>query len=107
MAGWRRRRRSTRRSSASRRLSRNTRSRRPEREGTTMAILTRRSVLRGSMGLAAAGALARPHVANTAATTAEVWWNQGFAPEEDVSFKALVADYQKASGNTIDFAIVP
>ena len=72
-----------------------------------MAILTRRSLFRSVLGLGAAGALARPHLANAAATTAEVWWNQGFAPEEDVSFKALVADYQKASGNTIDFAIVP
>ena len=71
-----------------------------------MAILTRRSLFRSVLGLGAAGALARPHLANAAATTAEVWWNQGFAPEEDVSFKALVADYQKASGNTIDFAIV-
>jgi len=37
-----------------------------------MAILTRRSLLHGSLGLAAAGALARPHVANAAATTAEL-----------------------------------
>src|SRR6516225_11113068 len=72
-----------------------------------MDKLTRRSLLRSVLGFGAAGALARPHLANAAATTAEVWWNQGFAPEEDVSFKALVADYQKASGNTIDFAIVP
>ena len=71
-----------------------------------MAILTRRSLFRSVLGLGAAGALARPQLANAAATTAEVWWNQGFAPEEDVSLKALVADYQKASGNTIDFAIV-
>jgi hypothetical protein len=44
-----------------------------------MTILTRRSVLRGSVGLAAAGALARPFIANAAATTAEMWWIQGFA----------------------------
>ena len=72
-----------------------------------MAILTRRSVLRGSVGLAAAGALARPHVANAAATTAEVWWTQGFAQEEDVAFKKLIADYEKASGNKIEDSIVP
>ena len=72
-----------------------------------MAILTRRSVLQGSMGLAAAGALARPHVANAAATTAEVWWNQGFVPEEDVAFRAMVADYEKASGNKIEQSLVP
>jgi len=72
-----------------------------------MAILTRRSVLRGSLGLAAAGALGRPHVARAAATTVETWWNQGFFPEEDVAFRALVADYEKASGNKIDYALVP
>src|SRR6516225_10216929 len=72
-----------------------------------MDKLNRRSVLRSSLALAAAGALARPHIANAAATTAEVWWNQGFAQEEDVAFKKLVADYEKASGNTIDFTIVP
>src|ERR1700747_1508501 len=107
MAGWRRRRRSTRRSSALRRLSRNTRSRRPEREATTMAILTRRSVLRSSLGLAAGGALARPHITNAAATTAELWWQQGFAQEEDIAFKKLVADYEKASGNKIEDSIIP
>src|SRR6516165_6560841 len=72
-----------------------------------MTVLTRRSVLRSSLALAAAGTLARPHIANAAATTAEVWWTQGFAQEEDVAFKKLVADYEKASGNTIDFTIVP
>ena len=55
-----------------------------------MANLSRRSVLRSS--LAAAGTLARPYVAHAAATTAEVWWVQGFVPEEDVSFKKIVAD---------------
>ena len=72
-----------------------------------MGILTRRSVLRGSLGLAAAATLARPHVAQAAATTATVWWTQGFAEEEDISFKKIVADYEKASGNTIDYSITP
>ena len=72
-----------------------------------MANLTRRSLLRGSLGVAAVGALARPHIANAAATTAEVWWNQGFVPEEDVAFRAMVADYEKASGNKIDHSLVP
>src|SRR5499427_791833 len=72
-----------------------------------MAILTRRSVLRGTLGVAASGMLARPHLANAAATTATVWWTQGFAEEEDVSFKKIVADYEKASGNTIDYTIAP
>ena len=72
-----------------------------------MAILTRRSVLRGTLGIAASGMLARPHLANAAATTATAWWTQGFAEEEDVSFKKIVADYEKASGNTIDYTITP
>ena len=72
-----------------------------------MAVLTRRSLLRGSLALGVAGALARPHVADAAATTATAWWVQGFAEEEDVAFKKIVADYQKASGNTIEYSIVP
>jgi multiple sugar transport system substrate-binding protein len=72
-----------------------------------MENLTRRSVLRASVAAAAAGTLSRPHIANAAATTAEVWWVQGFIPEEDVSFKKIVADYQKASGNTLDLSIIP
>src|SRR6201993_1806514 len=72
-----------------------------------MGNLSRRSVFRPSLAAAAAGTLARPYIANAAATTAEVWWVQGFAQEEDVGFKKLVADYQKASGNTIDYTITP
>jgi multiple sugar transport system substrate-binding protein len=72
-----------------------------------MGNLTRRSLLRGSLGMAAVGTLARPYVANAAATTATVWWAQGFAEEEDISFKKIVADYQKASGNAIDYSIIP
>ena len=69
--------------------------------------LTRRSVLRGSMGLAAAGAVARPYIANAAAQTVTTWWVQGFAQEEDIGFKQMVADYEKASGNHIEYSIVP
>ena len=69
--------------------------------------LTRRSVLRRSVGLAAAGAVARPYIADAAATTATAWWVQGFIPEEDAAFRAMVADYQKASGNQIEYSIVP
>src|SRR5215469_4748332 len=72
-----------------------------------MANLTRRSLLRNSVVLAAAGSLARPYIANAAATTATVWWAQGFAQEEDIAFKKMVADYEKASGNTIDYSIIP
>ena len=72
-----------------------------------MSKLTRRSVLRGSLAVAAAGTLARPYIANAATTTATVWWQQGFAEEEDVAFKQILADYQKASGNAIDYSLVP
>jgi len=72
-----------------------------------MGNLSRRSVLRSSLGLAAAGTLARPYIANAAATTATVWWTQGFAQEEDISIKKIFADYEKASGNTLDYSIVP
>src|SRR5437588_8466736 len=72
-----------------------------------MAKLPRRSLLRNSFSVVAAGTLARPCIANAAATTAAVWWVQGFAQEEDVSFKNIVADYEKTSGNTIDYSIVP
>jgi hypothetical protein len=56
----------------------------------TMGKLSRRSVLRGSLGLAAAGTFARPFIANAAAATATVWWTQGFVPEEDASFRLMV-----------------
>ena len=72
-----------------------------------MGNLSRRSVLRSSLGLAAAGTLARPFIANAAASTAEVWWTQGFVPEEDGALKNVVADYEKASGNSIELSIVP
>ena len=72
-----------------------------------MTSLTRRSVLSGSLGLAAAGSLARPHIANAAATTIEVWFAQGFVPEEDSAFQAMAADYEKASGNKVDHSLIP
>jgi len=72
-----------------------------------MARLTRRSVIRGSIGLVAAGTLVRPYIANAQAKTAEVWWPQGFVPEEDTAIKKITADYEKASGNKIDLSITP
>jgi multiple sugar transport system substrate-binding protein len=72
-----------------------------------MAILTRRSVLRSSVGLVAAGTLARPYIANAQAKTAEVWWPQGFVQDEDVAIKKAIADYEKASGNKIELSITP
>jgi multiple sugar transport system substrate-binding protein len=68
---------------------------------------TRRSVLRSGAALASVGALGRPYIANADAKTAELWWIQGFAQEEDIGFKQIVEDYQKASGNIIDYTISP
>jgi hypothetical protein len=52
-----------------------------------MTIMRRRSVLRASLGAVATGTLVLPYLANAAATTATVWWVQGFTQEEDVAFK--------------------
>ena len=46
-------------------------------------------------------------MADAAATTVETWWNEGFFPEKDVTFRALVADYERASGSKIDYDLVP
>ncbi len=72
-----------------------------------MKTLSRRSLLRTTIGLAAAGTLARPHIANAQAKTATMWVVQGFVPEEDSAYRKLVADYEKQSGNRIDYSIVP
>jgi len=72
-----------------------------------MAGMTRRSLINSSIGLAAGATLARPYIANAQAKTATIWWIQGFAHEEDISFKAMVENYQKASGNKIEYTIIP
>jgi multiple sugar transport system substrate-binding protein len=72
-----------------------------------MAHLTRRSVLRGSVALGATGLIAAPHIAKAAATTASVWFPQGFVQDEDVALRKAVADYEKASGNKIELSITP
>ena len=72
-----------------------------------MARMGRRTMIRASLSLAATGVLARPYIANAAATTAVVWQVQGFVPEEDAAFRKTVADYEKASGNKIENSIMP
>jgi len=72
-----------------------------------MSRMSRRSLIRGSLGLTAAGVLARPWIARAAAGTAVVWRDQGFVPEEDSAFRATVADYEKTSGNKIELSIMP
>ena len=72
-----------------------------------MVSMSRRSTLSGTIGLAATCGLARPYIANAAASTAVVWQVQGFVPEEDAAFRKTVADYEKASGNKIDLSVMP
>jgi len=72
-----------------------------------VTYLTRRSVLRGSLALAAARPFAGPHIARAAATTATAWFAQGFVQDEDVALRKAVADYEKASGNKIELSIIP
>src|SRR5580698_8561884 len=71
-----------------------------------MSKMGRRSVLVGSVGLAA-GALSRPYIANAQAKSATVWMNQGFIPQEDAAFVKVAEDYMKASGNKIEYSIMP
>jgi hypothetical protein len=53
-----------------------------------MTNLTRRSVLRSSIGLAAVGALSRPYIAKAEATTAEAWFAQeAFRRAEEIFAK--------------------
>jgi multiple sugar transport system substrate-binding protein len=72
-----------------------------------VTYLSRRSMLRGSMALAAARPFAAPYIARAAATTASVWFPQGFVQDEDVALRKAVADYEKASGNKIELSITP
>ena len=72
-----------------------------------MAHLSRRSMLRGSLALAAARPFAVPYIAKAAATTASVWLGQGFVQDEDIALRKVVADYEKASGNKIELSITP
>jgi multiple sugar transport system substrate-binding protein len=72
-----------------------------------MANLSRRSILGGSAALAATRVLGFPHVAKAAATTASVWFAQGFVQDEDVSLRKAVAEYEKQSGNKIELSITP
>ncbi len=72
-----------------------------------MATIGRRSVLGASLGLAAAGTLARPYIANAAATTITAWWQQGFYPAEDAALKHLIANWEKASGNKLELSLLP
>lgn len=64
-------------------------------------------MIKAPLGIAAASVLSRPYIANAEASTATVWINQGFVPAEDVAFRKTAADYEKASGNKLDYNIMP
>jgi multiple sugar transport system substrate-binding protein len=72
-----------------------------------MRTMSRRSLIGAPIGLAAAAGLGRPYIANAQATTATLWVGQGFVPAEDVAFRKTAADYEKASGNKLDYSIMP
>src|SRR6185312_8774202 len=74
---------------------------------TAVNNMSRRLILHGSLGVAVTGALARPYIANAAAKTATIWVGQGFVPDEDAAYRKTVADYEKLSGNKIDYSIMP
>jgi len=72
-----------------------------------MNKLGRRSLLQASVGIAAGAALARPYIANAQAKTAVCWLNQGFIPQEDEAMTKVCEDYMKASGNKLEYSILP
>lgn len=72
-----------------------------------MNTLSRRGVLKGTLGVSVTALLARPYVANAQAKTATVWFQQGFVRQEDAALKKTIADYEKISGNKLDYSIMP
>src|SRR4030095_7896971 len=72
-----------------------------------MTHCKRRSLLQGSLGLAAANTLAQPYIANAQAKTMTMWFAQGFVEDEDVALRKAVAEYEKASGNKVELSIIP
>jgi len=59
------------------------------------------------LGLSAVAGLAKPYIANAQAKTAVCWLNQGFLPEEDAAMRKVAEDYIKASGNKLDYSVMP
>ena len=73
-----------------------------------MSKLTRRSVLRGSVGLRCRRRLGAALHRQCCGHDREVWLAQGFVPRKRISRSSkMVADYEKASGNKIDYSIIP
>jgi len=72
-----------------------------------MKTLSRRGVLKGTLGVSVTALLARPYIANAQAKTATVWFQQGFVRQEDEALRKTIAAYEKISGNKIDYSIMP
>jgi multiple sugar transport system substrate-binding protein len=72
-----------------------------------MGYLSRRKLLATTAGVAATGALSRPYIGNAQAKTAVCWINQGFIPQEDAAAKQVCEEYMKASGNIIEYNMLP
>jgi multiple sugar transport system substrate-binding protein len=72
-----------------------------------MKMMSRRSVIRASLCVAATAPLARPYIANAQAKTAVYWAGQGFIPEEDVAMRKVCEDYMKESGNKLEYSLLP
>ncbi len=72
-----------------------------------MANMSRRSLIGSTLGVAAAGTLGMPYIANAQAKTAVCWINQGFIPQEDAAARQVCEDYIKASGNKLEYSILP
>jgi len=72
-----------------------------------MAHYKRRSLLWGSLGVAAGGTLAGPYIANAQVKTMSAWFAQGFVEDEDIALRKAVAGYEKASGNKVELSIIP
>lgn len=72
-----------------------------------MASMSRRTVIRAPLGIAAASVLSTPYIANAQAKTAVYWANQGFLPQEDAAMRKTCEDYMKESGNKLDYSIMP
>ena len=72
-----------------------------------MTILTRRSMLRSSLALTAAGASGAPLYRQRGGHDRGRVVGSGFRPGRGRFVQKIVADYEKASGNTIDYSIMP
>jgi multiple sugar transport system substrate-binding protein len=72
-----------------------------------MSPIGRRSAIAATLGAAGITMLARPYIARAEATTTVVWINQGFVHQEDDAFRSTAAEYEKTSGNKLDYNIMP